>query len=55
MGLLLGDVYPSELERFDKPSATVRREFTIIKSSVNDTSPSTLSTICISVDIGLKK
>ena len=33
MGLLLDDVYPSELERLDKSCATVGPELTIIKFS----------------------
>ena len=43
MGLLLGDVHLSELERLDKPCATVGRELAIIRFAVNDTSHSAIS------------
>ena len=43
MGLLLGDVHLSELERLDKPCATVGRELVIIRFAVNDTSHSAIS------------
>ena len=42
MGLLLGDVHLSELERLDKPCATVGRELAIIRFAVNDTSHSAI-------------
>ena len=37
MGLLLGDVHFSELERLDKPCATVKGELTIIRFAFSDT------------------
>ena len=43
MGLLLGDDHLSELERLDKPCATVGRELAIIRFAVNDTSHSAIS------------
>ena len=46
MGLLLGDVHPSEIERFDKSYATVGRELAIIRFGVIDTQPSHQCNIC---------
>ena len=43
MGLLLGDVHLSELERLDKPCATVVCELAIIRFTVNDISHSAIS------------
>ena len=43
MGLLLGDVHLSELERLDKPCLTVGRELVIIRFTVNDTRHSAIS------------
>ena len=42
IGLLLGNIHPSELEKVDKPSATARIEPTIIISSVDTTSHSAI-------------
>ena len=36
MDVLLGDVHPSELERFDKPCARARFELATIRSSVDN-------------------
>ena len=36
MGVLLGDVHPSELEIFDKPCARARVELATIRSSVDN-------------------
>ena len=36
MGVLLGDVHPSELERLDKPFARARIELATIRSSVDN-------------------
>ena len=43
MGLLLGDVHLSELERLDKPCATVGRKLAIIRFAINDTRHSAIS------------
>ena len=40
MGLLLGDIHFSEIQELYKPFATMGRELTIIRYSVNDISHS---------------
>ena len=45
MGVLLGDVHPSELERLDKPCARVRIELATVKSSVDNSDHSAKSKI----------
>ena len=43
MGVHLGDVHPSELERLDMPCATARLERPTIRSSVQEAANSTIS------------
>ena len=47
MNVLLGDVHLSELKRFDKPCTRVGRELTNNRSSVNDTSHSSIHLITL--------
>ena len=42
MGVLLGDVHPSELESLDKLCASVRIEHATIRSSVDNSDHSTI-------------
>ena len=40
MGVLIGDVHPSELERLDKPCARAGIELATIRSLVDNSEPS---------------
>ena len=55
MGLLLGDVYLSEMEISDKPYATTRLERPNIKSLVQDSAHSVISSPNILLDLSITK